>query len=63
MGDDLFHADGRTDKQIDMTELIVLLEILQTRPKITPCGLKMKLYYNHLAQKLRMSGAVPPVPL
>ena len=34
MGAELFHADGQTDRQTDMTKLIVILEILRTRLKI-----------------------------
>jgi hypothetical protein len=48
VGVDLFHADGRTDGQTDMTKLIVVFEILQTRLKIKifwdvkPCTLADK---------------------
>jgi hypothetical protein len=34
VGAELFHADGRTDRQTDMKKLIVVFAILQTRQKM-----------------------------
>jgi len=33
IGAELFHADGRTDRQTDMTKLISAFEILRIAPK------------------------------
>ena len=54
VGTELFHADGCTDGQTDMTKLIVAFHNFVNASKNTPCtcGCHTKLYIKNLAQSL-----------